>query len=71
MTERSEAPRGSVEFKFVCFAAAGPVHGVGLVYVLGGLWPANIEVPESEPGHRPGSAGEVSAQDEWKAGKEG
>lgn len=40
---------------FLFFVAAGPVYGVGLVYLPGGLWPAKLKVPESEPSHCPGS----------------
>lgn len=43
------------------FLAPGPVHGVGLVYLPGRLWPAKLKVPESEPSHCPGSTGEVRA----------
>lgn len=45
----------------VCFAAPGPVHGMGLVDLLGRLRSANLQIPESEPSHCLGSAGEVSA----------
>ncbi len=47
----------------MCFVAPGPVHGVGLVHLPGRLWPANLQIPESEPSHCPGSTGEVSASD--------
>lgn len=47
----------------MCFVAPGPVHGVGLVDLPGRLWPANLQIPESEPSHCPGSTGEVSTSD--------
>lgn len=43
------------------FAAPGPVYGLGLVDVLGGLWSAVLQIPKSESGDCVGSAGEVSA----------
>ncbi|KAM7382268.1 hypothetical protein PAMA_012907 [Pampus argenteus] len=36
----------------------GPVHGVGLVNVPCRLWPAYLQIPESEPSHCSGSTGE-------------
>lgn len=45
-------------------AAPRPVHGVGLVNIPGGLRSAVLQIPEGEPGHCLGSAGEVSAFDE-------
>lgn len=44
----------------VCVAAAGLVHGVGLVHLPGGLRPAHLEVPSGQPVHRTRTFGEVS-----------
>lgn len=45
----------------VCLhVATGPVHAVGLVDVPGRLRQTYLQVPESQPTHRTGPAGEVS-----------
>lgn len=46
----------------VCLlAVAGPFSAVGLVHLPGRLREANVQVPESQPPHRPGPSGQVSA----------